>query len=86
MPLFNLKLQCTLEPWSVLIHVHVLYYPGYLSRVGCVEERGGSVVECLTRDRWVAGFEPHRRHCVVSLSKTLYPLLSAGSNKILIST
>ena len=24
------------------------------------------------------GFEPHRRHCVVSLSKTLYPLLSTG--------
>ena len=23
-------------------------------------------------------FEPHRRHCVVSLSKTVYPLLSTG--------
>ena len=23
-------------------------------------------------------FEPHRRHCFVSLSKTLYPLLSKG--------
>ena len=30
-----------------------------------VRERSGSVVECLTRDR---GFEPHRRHCVVSLN------------------
>ena len=29
-------------------------------------ERSSSVVECLTRDR---GFEPHQRHCVVSLSK-----------------
>ena len=27
------------------------------------------------------GFEPHRRHCVVSLSKMLYPLLSAGSTQ-----
>ena len=27
------------------------------------------------------GFEPHRRHCVVSLSKTLYPLLSTRSSQ-----
>ena len=26
-------------------------------------------------------FEPHRRHCIVSLSKTLYPLLSTGSTQ-----
>ena len=38
-------------------------------------ERSGSVVECLTRDRRDAGFEPHRRHCVVSLSKKIYPSL-----------
>ena len=30
-------------------------------------EHSGSVVECLTRDQ---GFEPHRSHCIVSLSKT----------------
>ena len=30
------------------------------------------MVECLTRDR---GFEHHRRHCVVSLSKNLNPSL-----------
>ena len=38
-------------------------------------ERSGSVVECLTQDR---GFEPHRRHCVVSLSNEdtyIYPCL-----------
>ena len=29
-------------------------------------------VECLTRDR---GFEPHQRHCLVSLSKNIYPSL-----------
>ena len=38
-------------------------------------ERSGSVVECLTRDRGAAGFEPHRRHCVVSLSKNINPSL-----------
>ena len=31
------------------------------------------MVECLTQDY---GFKPHLRHCIVSLSKTLYPLLS----------
>ena len=44
-------------------------------------EHGGSVVECLTRDRRVCGFEPTARHCVVSLSKKLYPLLSTGSTQ-----
>ena len=41
-------------------------------------EHSGSVVECLDlrlRDGW---FEPHRRHYLVSFSKTLYPLLSTG--------
>ena len=37
-----------------------------------MRERSGSLVECLTRDR---GFEPHRRHCVVSLSKNINPSL-----------
>ena len=27
------------------------------------------------------GFEPNQRHCIVSLSKTLYPLLSTGSTQ-----
>ena len=35
-------------------------------------ERSDSVVECLTRDQ---GFGPHRRHCVVSLSKNINPSL-----------
>ena len=33
-------------------------------------ERSGSVVECLTSRPRGCEFEPHRRHCVVSLSKT----------------
>ena len=38
-------------------------------------ERSGSVVECLTRDRDARGFDPHRCHCVVSLSKNINPSL-----------
>ena len=34
-----------------------------------------AVVECLTQDRWAAKFEPHRHHCVVSLSKNINPSL-----------
>ena len=45
-----------------------------------VEEHGGSLVECLTGDLGGCWFKP-QRHCVVSLSKTLYPLLSAGSTQ-----
>ena len=40
-----------------------------------VIESGRAVVECLTQDRGGCGFEPHWHHCVVSLSKTLYPCL-----------
>ena len=38
-------------------------------------ERGGSVEECLTRDRRAVGSSLTRRHCVVSLSKNIYPSL-----------
>ena len=37
-----------------------------------LRERSGSVVECLTLD---LEFEPHRSHCVVSLSKNINPSL-----------
>ena len=35
-----------------------------------------ALVKCLTRDRGVAGSS-----CIVSLSKTLYPLLSTGTTQ-----
>ena len=35
-------------------------------------ERSGSVLDLRPRGR---GFKPHRRHCVVSLSKNIYPSL-----------
>ena len=44
-------------------------------------EHSGSVVECLTRDRGAAVFEPQRRYWVVSLSKTHLSLLSTGSTQ-----
>ena len=31
------------------------------------------------------GFKPHRRHCIESLSKALYPLLSTDSTQVEIS-
>ena len=35
------------------------------------KKNGGSVVECLTRDR---GFKPHRRHCIVVLEQDTFIL------------
>ena len=40
-----------------------------------------SVVWCLTRDRGVAGSSSPQKQSIVSLSKTLYPLLSTGSTQ-----
>ena len=58
---------------------------GHLSTYGKMrshftEERGLSVrvVDSRSRGCW---FEPHRRHCIVSLSKTLYLLLSTGATQ-----
>ena len=47
---------------------------------GILMEGGGSLVESLTQDQEVADLS-HQRPCVVSLSKTLYPLLSTGSTQ-----
>ena len=44
------------------------------------EERSGSEVQCLAWDHGVSGIEPHRRRCVVSLGKTVYPLLNTFVN------
>ena len=33
------------------------------------------MVECVTRDPGGRGFEPHRHHCVVSVSKNINPSL-----------
>ena len=35
----------------------------------------------LDSESWGWGLDPHRRHCIVSLSKTLYNLLSTGSTQ-----
>ena len=52
---------------SLLAHIQIYVYLASYSHI----ERGDSVVECSTQDQGLAGFEPHRRHCVVYLSKTL---------------
>ena len=39
------------------------------------------MVECLIRDQQVAG---HWKHCVVSLGKTLYPLVHARKSPCMI--
>ena len=52
--------------------VFILFYTVF-KRV--YRDRSGSVVECLTCDQ---RFEPHRRHCIVSLSKTHLFWLSTG--------
>ena len=62
---------------SLLAHIQIYVYLASYSHI----ERGDSVVECSTQDQGLAGFEPHRRHCVVYLSKTLYPLLCTDSNQ-----
>ena len=46
--------------------------------VGPAQWLSGRVLDSRSRG-W--GFKPHRRHCVVSLSKTLYPLLRTGSTQ-----
>ena len=46
-----------------------------VASVNLMWERSGSVVECLTRDVRGRVGEPHRRHCVVSLSKNINPRL-----------
>ena len=43
--------------------------------VAFLEEHSGRVIDSRSRS---CELEPLRRHCVVSLSKTLYPLLSTG--------
>ena len=43
-----------------------------LTQLQSSRERSGSVLDSRPRGR---GFEPHRRHCVVSLSKNINPSL-----------
>ena len=66
-------IHCILFYFAISINdvIEAYVYDAYSVQTGFVyKERSGSVVECLTRDR---GFEPHRRHCVVSLSKNINP-------------
>ena len=54
--------------WPMQLQSLKLYNERFKGR--CIYKKcSGSVVECLTWDKG-RRFEPHRRHCVVSLSKT----------------
>ena len=65
-------------PWGRLCFWNFLPLVDGILNWKCILQYGfkGSAVaqsvECLTRDR---GFEPHQRHCLVSLSKNINPSL-----------
>ena len=67
---FNLSSDYLSEP-SRQVLIKKAFNAYVIKKFWITWERSGSVVECLTRDQGVVGFEPHRRHCVVSLSKIL---------------
>ena len=46
-----------------------------------MEEHSGLVGKVLNLEWKGQEFETHSRHCVVSMSKTLYPLPSTGSSQ-----
>ena len=72
------------------MYCFVLYFPRYLIGKGLVgeirgghpeilsrlliRERSGSVVECFDSRLKDRGFEPHLRHCVVSLEQDTFML------------
>ena len=76
MLLFLLRNESAAQLSSPLVLTDTYFYSVAMHVFPGNRERSGSVVECLTR-----GIEPHRRHCVVSLSKTHKPKLSTGSTQ-----
>ena len=68
--LFNLVL--------VFFFVFFLFFVFYWGRGGGAQWLSGRVLDWRPKGR---GFETHRRHCVVSLSKTQLSLLSIGSTQ-----
>ena len=58
-----------------------MYVHAYLFRLMHLDEECSVlVVECLTYIEW-SWFKSHRNDCVLSLTKTIYPLLSTGSTQ-----
>ena len=60
-----------IDMWIVIVafprHTHLLFLVACKLNARVLDSRS---MGC--------GFEPHRKHCIVSLSSTLYPLLSTG--------
>ena len=67
---------------SLLLHnLHVIeaHGPaGLLKTIYVVQWLCGRVLDSRSR---VCRLEPHRRHCIVSLNKKVYPRLSTGSTQ-----
>ena len=66
--------QITLICWAHMgiiwmVHIH------YVDQTSAIRERSGSVVECLTRDRWAADSSLTSVTALWALSKTHYPSL-----------
>ena len=59
-----------------MCHALVIYSPILPDLILGLEEHSGSVVECLTRDRGVAGLSLTGGTGIVSLSKTHSPLIT----------
>ena len=52
---------------------HYLFHFNYTELIELVRERGGLVVERLDSESRGLGFDPHKGHRVLSLSRTLIP-------------
>ena len=62
----QIKIQAS-SPLDSFLCIYLVFY-----------EHSGRVFDSRQRGRW---FEPHRHHCVVSLSEILLSLLSTGSTQ-----
>ena len=76
--LYNASVSLTLSSLGSIIQFYQFLV--FVSHTN-IAESSGSVGRALDWGWKGCWFEPHcrQRHCVVSLSKTLYPLLSTGS-------
>ena len=77
---FMLKPACLGTEKEASQNIEILCVACLPGRITKTLSAVAQLVEILTRGRRVVSLRStHRRHCVVSLSKTLYPLLSTGS-------
>ena len=75
-----LCINTLLQKGSNLSHVTCWFPNQFIVHINIegAQWHSGRVLNLRSRDRW---FKPHWRLCVVSLSKSLYPLLSTDSTQ-----